>query len=187
MFRFRAFLHSMGEQQAALDWVRVVVADGRITVLAPDGTENGEKAWLVGVPYDISWERTTTVMGTINIEFNSSGGNSFVPLAPPAPTVPVSAGSYLWTTPGTPTTNGLIRITVNNDPTINDRSDRTFTLRHGLQIAEHNGGTNIWYVGETNIIRWRHPTLSPAIWNSRRTASSPAARRASPRLSRVMT
>ncbi|MCE9613184.1 MAG: hypothetical protein K8T26_02855 [Lentisphaerae bacterium] len=164
VFRARAFLHSAtGQNPAVLDRVRVVASSGRINVVTPDGNENGDKSWLVSVPYDITWDYTPNVTGTIRIEFSADGGRTFADLNPPATAVPITNGIYRWTTPSTVTTQAIIRVTSNLQKDITDVSDRTFTLQQGLQIVQHNGGSPTWYIGETNQIIWRRSFLaSPA-------------------------
>ncbi len=163
VFRFRAFLHSTGESQAALDWVRLTAASGRITVVEPDGVENGDKSWLVSVPYEITWTHTTNLAGTVRIQYTTDRGAIWRDLVPAANAVPITDGTHTWVTPATATTQALVRIIYNPDETIHDRSDNTFTLAQGLQIIDHNGGEPTWYIGETNTVRWRRSFLaSPA-------------------------
>jgi len=156
LFRFRAFLHSEGEQPQSLDWVQLEASVGRVVITAPNGTENGDKSWLGDVPYDITWAVTPGVTGTATIQYSSDGGNVWRHLNPPATAVDITALRHEWLTPASPlTTQYLIRIRHNTDPSIYDQSDNTFTVTRGLQIVEHNGGEPTWYIGDTEDIVWR--------------------------------
>ncbi|MDA0991392.1 MAG: LamG domain-containing protein, partial [Verrucomicrobia bacterium] len=164
VFRFRAFMHSLGDAQTVLEWTELDASPGRIAITAPNGIENGDLAWLTQVPVDITWDHTASVTGTVTIEYSLNGGGSWTVVnspASPATAVPVTNKTHTWNTPASETTNALVRIKLNQDATIFDVSDGLFTLREGLQIVEHNGGAPTWYIGETNTIIWRKSFLAP--------------------------
>ena len=153
VFRFKAFLHSEGIDQVELDEVSLGYSEGRIVVLAPNGTEIGDQAWLIGYPQTIRWSSAGTVSGNLAIEFSRDSGSTWTPITNGIGNV----GSYVWVPPGIgeadEETRCRIRIRDRNNNTIQDVSDADFELRWKFRLTAPNGGER-WYIGETNRIQW---------------------------------
>ena len=150
VFRFKAFLHSQGDQPMHLDWVEVVGAEGRLVILEPNGTETNENAWLTGVPYEIRWLHGGRVDGTVKLEYSTDGGRRWNLIASG---VNATLDRYPWTTPDVKTEQALVRIVHEMDPSISDQSDGMFHLVRRFRVLVPNGGEK-WYIGETNTIWW---------------------------------
>ncbi len=123
-----------------------------ITLLSPNGSEINDDAWLIGCPYEITWEHTTNVTGTLKIEYAADVhlGTNWEEIATG---VDVAAGSWPWTTPGLESDYCLVRIMHETNFIHRDTSDSPFHLVKRYLVIEHNGG-GAWYVGETNIVKW---------------------------------
>ncbi|RCK73939.1 MAG: Cell surface protein [Ignavibacteriae bacterium] len=105
---------------------------------------NGGEWFVVGQQYNITWSQYGAT--TVKIEYSTNNGASWITITPstPAKTIDynpkleikgyadkddgVSKGSYLWTVPNTPTTQALIRVTCNENPSLTDVSDAVFTI-----------------------------------------------------------
>jgi len=157
-FKFRAFVHSLGDYQFELDQVDLAASEGRVIVTVPNGEENGDKAWLSKVPYDIEWTWTGNVSANLVIQYTLDGPDdpspTWVDITTTAPRGAGGVGSFSWTTPqAVLETNVLVRITDPNDDSISDVSDAPFTIIRRFRIVTPNGGEK-WYLGKTNNIVW---------------------------------
>jgi hypothetical protein len=152
-FSFKAYLDSDGATQTAIDWAQLTKSRGRIVLLQPNGSERGEKAWVVGVPYAITWSSTGTVSGNIRIDLYNLSGSNFVRTI--AANVP-NTGSYTGVVGEDYGFDYRIRIRDLNDSTVEDWSDGDFELVQNLHLSVPNGGGK-WYVGETNVVKWESP------------------------------
>ena len=150
LLRFKAFLHSQGDRPLELDWVEVTASKGRIVVTSPNGPERGEKAWLIGVPYQVTWSHAGNVAGTVGIRYSLNGGTNWTQIASG---VNAAAMTYPWLTPETESGNCIVAIDHEQDATIYDRSDAPFQLVKRYLVVKPNGGEK-WYIGETNYIVW---------------------------------
>ncbi len=156
-FKFKAFLNSDGLNQTALDSTTLTYSRGRVLVTAPNGTEVGDNAWLVGVPHTITWTNAGVVNGPMIIQFSDNGGTSWSVVTSNAP----NTGEYVWTTPGqnqsAARSNCLIRITDSSDTSITDQSDSFFELAYRYRLTRPNGGEK-FYIGTTDSVAWLSPT-----------------------------
>lgn len=153
LFRFRALIHSLGEFNTHLDWVELEASEGRIVITAPNGGETNQYAWLMGTPYDITWEFSGNVAGTVSLDYTTDGGQFWVSIDTG---VSATAGRYNWRTPEVQSENCLVRIGHEQDGTIYDESDGPFHLVLRFKIVVPNGGEH-WYIGETNTIVFDSP------------------------------
>jgi hypothetical protein len=155
-FKFKAFLHSTGIDQTALDQVDLAYSVGRLVVTAPNGIEVGPKAWLVGVTNVITWNSSGSVSANVVIEYSDTSGTNWTTVTASTP----NNGSYGWLTPGSGVlgekSTCRIRVRDPNDGTITDMSDSDFQLVYRYKIVAPNGGEK-WYIGETNDIVWQSP------------------------------
>ena len=158
-FKFRAFLHSLGDYQIELDEVDIEASTGRIVVTEPNGDEVGDDAWVVGVANIITWDAEGSVGSSLTIEFSDDGGQSWSVVDDNVPHSGTN-GSYAWPTPyfglGAGRDECRIKITDNSDTTVWDTSDADFELVFRYRLISPNGG-EVWYIGETNVIRWHEP------------------------------
>ena len=165
-FKFRAFLKSDAIQQVALDEVDLGYSAGRLTVVKPNGTEIGSRAWVIGVPYNIQWSSAGGVNSTnIVIDLYDQTGSNYINTLVSGVT---NSGSY---TGVVYTVAGMYRIKIRDgsDPTIWDLSN-PFQLVGNLHLSQPDGG-EFWYLGQTNWVRWESPSApdlsgSVALWFS---------------------
>lgn len=160
-FRFKAFLKSGGDQQVSVDWVEVVASEGRVVVGFPNGEEDGDRALISSVPYDVTWSWTGKVSNALVVEYSVTGPDGpWIQITAAAPKGADGQGSWRWTTPDTIGVQQLdheedvyIRVRDPNDASITDRSDDAFTITRRFRVVAPNGGET-WYVGQTNRIIW---------------------------------
>jgi hypothetical protein len=152
-FKFKAFLNSDGSERSELDRVDLAHAVGRLVVTVPNGSEVGERSWMVGYTHTIRWATEGLVSDNLAIEYSINSGGSWLPIA----TGVSNSGSYVWTTPGSAVQDEQnhvrIRISDLNDSTIWDMSDSDFEIKWRFNVTAPNGGEK-WYIGRTNSILW---------------------------------
>jgi subtilisin family serine protease len=86
-----------------------------VTVVAP----NGGETLNAGGTFNILWNGSDNVsVSQSALSYSTNGGTTFAPIV----TLPGSPGTYAWTVPNTPTTQGLVRV-VCTDPSGNTGSD----------------------------------------------------------------
>lgn len=160
LFRFKAFLKSSGDQQIAVSNVTAIASRGRLVVVAPNGQERGDKAWISGVPSLIQWSWAGTVSDNLELSYSLDGTNEpFTVIATGLAKGVGGTNSYLWTTPQTPQgvpmfSNVVVRIRDLNDASVLDLSDDSFEITQKFKLLVPNGGER-WYLGETNNITWQ--------------------------------
>ena len=164
IFKFRAFLQSDAIQQVALDQVNLGYSNGRLMITSPNGTEVSNNAWVVGVPYNITWQSVGTVTATnIVIELYDQSGARFVRTIASGVTNSGVYRSIIRSGSGSEAgANYRILIRDASDPSIYDWSDSDFELIYNLHLSIPNGGEK-WYVGETNGVSWESP-LGTEMW-----------------------
>lgn len=91
---------------------------------------NGGETWTVGVPAAITWTASDAGgLGGFDVSFSTNGGLSFAPIAE-CQSLPGTATSCTWLSPGPATTQALIRVTA-RDVFLNqadDASNAVFTI-----------------------------------------------------------
>ncbi len=153
VFKFKSLLLSPDDRQVALDWVNLTVSEGAVVVESPNGEEVGEKAWVTGVPYDITWSSIGTVSDNLAIElYDQSGSRKVATLGTGLP----NTGSYTTIIGGNPRSDYRILIRDLDDPTVEDWSDGDFQLTANLRLTAPNGG-EFWYASQANRITWESP------------------------------
>ena len=95
------------------------ISSPSITVTAP----NGGETWGVGTSQTITWT-SLGVSGPVMIELSRNGGSTYETLAAST----ANDGIESWTVMGLPTSNGLVRITSVNAPSVVDVSNGQFTI-----------------------------------------------------------
>lgn len=132
----------------------------KINLLSPNGGEILTGDHSSYNTYNITW--SSAGMSNVMIEYSSNGGTSWTTVINSAS----ASGSYLWTVPSAPTTNGKIRISNVSNTAINDVSDAVFTIRNPLKILNANGGGFITNNSLFNI-RWLMQSINtstPIYW-----------------------
>ena len=164
IFKFRAFLKSDAIQQVELDQVDLGYSKGRLLLTSPNGSEVSNNAWVVGVPYNITWQSAGGVSATnIIIELYNQSGASFVKTLASGVT---NSGVFRTVIHSEPGASYRILIRDGSDPTIFDWSDGDFELIYNLHLSIPNGGEK-WYVGDTNGISWESPLATEmSLWLS---------------------
>jgi uncharacterized protein (TIGR02145 family) len=99
--------------------VRCLKDNDGLLLQAPYGGEG----WQAGSSHDINWGGSD--IKNIKIEYSTDNGSSWSTIIS---TVPVSAGTYNWTIPNTPSANCRIRISDVNNPNTNSISDNVFVI-----------------------------------------------------------
>jgi len=151
--KFRALLSSPGDLQVAVDQVSLTISEGALVLESPNGDETGEKAWVVGVPYDITWSSGGTVSDNLIIHlYDQSGARHVTALASGVG----NTGLYHTVIANNEGSDYRIRIIDANDPTVEDWSDGDFELVHNFRLSAPNGG-EFWYATQTNAIQWISP------------------------------
>jgi hypothetical protein len=111
------------------------LSNGSFTITAPDTTSptvtvtspNGGESWAAGSVHNITWTATDNVAVTsVDILYSTDGGVTFTSIASGI----ANTGTYAWTVPNTPTTNGFVKV-VAHDGSGNvgqDVSNAAFTI-----------------------------------------------------------
>ncbi len=121
-YSWAAIANAMGLQ------IVVIGGDPAIIVGSPNGGEN----WEAGSTRDITWSNTS-FNAPVNLEYSLDGGAIWNTIASNV----ANTGTYAWTLPSTPTTQGRVRVSdaADNDPT--DASNGDFTITN-VPLAPSN-------------------------------------------------
>jgi hypothetical protein len=115
-------------------------------------TPNGGETLSPQCGYNITWN-TATFYTNVVIEYSANNGTTWTMIVNGAG----NSGSYIWSTPNTPTTQGLIRISNYGLPSLFDVSNATFTIAAPITVTAANGGET-WYGCQTYNINWNAST-----------------------------
>ncbi len=127
-------------------------------------TPNGN-TWNGGMTYTIVWQSTVNgggatsnslgkdntnvaATGTVKIEYSIDNGATWILIAKSAPDI----GKFDWILPYIQSTNCLVRITSNEDPTISDITHIKFEI-WVVRVLKANGGEH-WGVGYSHQLTW---------------------------------
>ena len=119
---------------------------GYLTLTAP----NGGETWIVGSKQNITWTPTGTIPN-VKLEYSTDGGNTYPYTITPSTNGPL--GSYSWTIPDAIGTNLKVRVSDAADPSVNDASNNTFSIKGSITVTAPNGG-EAWGVGTDQNITW---------------------------------
>lgn len=81
--------------------------DGNFAILAAQVTvtsSNGGESWNGGETQNITWNADASLT-SINIDYSTSGGNSWIPVASSL----ANSGTFAWTVPADPALNCLVQ------------------------------------------------------------------------------
>jgi len=135
------------------DGTPVDISNATFTILAPTitlSTPNGGNKWYVDSTQRISWSRSGTLPATVNIDYSTDNGNSWINLV----TATLNDGSYDQIVPDTPSTTCLVRVSDSVDGSPSDVSNAPFEiLPPSLTIRNPNGG-QILQIGSSPNITW---------------------------------
>ena len=120
------------------------------------GSANGAEVWACGSSHNITWTATDNVaVVSISIDYSLDNGASWITLASGL----ANSGTYGWTIPNTPTTQGLVRVTAYDAVPLSagDVSNATFTIADQTvptaTLSAPDGGETI-ASGSTQNITW---------------------------------
>lgn len=116
---FSSFLFNAGTPDATTTNGTFTVV-GVLQLIAP----NGGELWQVGTQHDIMWN--SSAITDVKIEYSTDDGSSWLPSI--TASTPANTGTYTWTIPKTPSTQGRVRISDVSNAGIYDLSDGTFTI-----------------------------------------------------------
>jgi hypothetical protein len=117
-------------------------SNANFTILQPAiavTSPNGGETWGVGTAQAIHWT-SVAISGNVKIELSRDGGSTYETLFAST----TNDGVENWTVTGTPTTNGLIRISSVDAPAVLDLSNGPFTISVSfaslLKLYIHDAG-----------------------------------------------
>ena len=94
-----------------------------LTIIQP----NGGEVWLMGSVHQIKWDGTNLKDSDhLIIQYSRDGGAGWFRIAQD---IPVLSFSYSWHVDNFPTTQGRVKILLQRNRSITDRSDANFTVR----------------------------------------------------------
>jgi hypothetical protein len=136
-------------------WATRVAGDTQapsVTVSAANGSET----WACGSVHNITWTATDNVaVVSVTVEFSINNGGSWTTLGSGL----ANSGTYAWTVPNTPTSQGLVRVTAYDAVPLSagDVSNAAFTIADQTAptatLSAPNGGESI-PSGSTQAITW---------------------------------
>ena len=106
--------------------VKFAIQNGLVKVTQPDVPPPSN--WKVGQTKAIKWNHNLGTAESVDIHFSADGGSTWSAVAVGVPNSGASAGTYMWTIPGPPTSLGLIRVTWTKNPAVSDVSDVVFKI-----------------------------------------------------------
>lgn len=125
------------------DAVFTITEQPLINITSPNGGEE----WLQGTTQNITW--SSAAVTNVKIEYSTNNGTGWTEVAA---SVAASAGTYEWTVPETPTTQGLVRLTAVENGNVTDQSDAVFSiLAPSITVTSPNGGETLVAGGAINI------------------------------------
>ncbi|GJQ63180.1 MAG: hypothetical protein SCALA702_22330 [Melioribacteraceae bacterium] len=125
------------------DAVFTITEQPLINITSPNGGEE----WLQGSTQNITW--SSAAVTNVKIEYSTNNGTDWNEVVA---SVAASSGTYEWTVPETPTTEGLVRLTAVENGSVTDQSDAVFSiLAPSITVTAPNGGETVVAGGATNI------------------------------------
>jgi|GEM_PF-955842 len=129
------------------DTFRVKV-DPKITITTPNGGDN----WYAGTKQVIYWKSAGISDAIFDLDYSTDGGQTWKPIAAAVK----NTLSYIWTIPNEPSSNSLIRVSQNGNPSVFDIPDRSFTIKpSGINLIAPEGPGNLSGCGAV-AIQWNN-------------------------------
>ena len=120
-----------------------------LTIIQP----NGGEVWLMGSVHEIKWESTNMKHSDhLILQYSRDGGASWFRIAQD---IPAFTFGYWWHVDDFPTTQGRVKILLQEDLSITDQSDANFTVqrRPYITLLRPNGG-EVFTIGQYKNIHW---------------------------------
>jgi len=95
-----------------------------LTVIQP----NGGEVWAAGSVQQIKWDRNLKHTDHLIIQYSRDGGASWFRIAQD---IPAFTFRYWWQVDNFPTTQGRVKILLQENLSITDQSDTNFTVQRG--------------------------------------------------------
>ena len=121
---------------------------GSLRLISPDGGE----AWPVGSEQEIKWERFGESMQEVKLEYSKDAGRDNYPYLS-ASNLNSADLSYRWVIPADASSEMRVKITLLDDPSTSDVSDRTFSVQQGMVLLRPVG-SETWVSGSQENIVW---------------------------------
>jgi hypothetical protein len=121
---------------------------GNLVITAP----NGGEIWEVDTYQNITWERLGASLGTVSLDYSINSGADGYPYSI-ATLVDSGALSYSWLIPDAIGNLVRVKITSEDDASINDASDGDFSIKGRFALSAPVGGET-WLVGTDENITW---------------------------------
>jgi N-acetylneuraminic acid mutarotase len=119
-----------------------------LTIIQP----NGGEVWLMGSVHEIKWDSTNMKQSDhLLIHYSRDGGATWFRIAQ----VPAFTFGYWWHVDNYPTTQGRVKILLQENRSVTDQSDANFTVQRRPYITLHrpNGG-EVFTIGQYINIHW---------------------------------
>ena len=120
-----------------------------LTIIQP----NGGEVWLMESVHEIKWDSTNMKHSDhLIIQYSRDGGASWFRIAQD---IPAFTYGYWWQVDNFPTTQGRVKILLQEDRSIADQSDANFTVqrRPYITLLRPNGG-EVFTIGQYKNIHW---------------------------------
>ncbi|MCW3083969.1 MAG: hypothetical protein JWP12_1335 [Bacteroidetes bacterium] len=118
-----------------------------ITVTNP----NTALTYYVASVNTISWNSAYLSSSFVKIEYSIDNGATWISIVASV----ANSGSYSWTTPNTPSTQCLVRVSEFGNPVVNDISNVDFTIASPfITVTSPNTGTENWQGCSSQTITW---------------------------------
>ncbi len=102
------------------DAVFSIIEKPWVTLTAPNGSEE----WEEKTKHNITWNHNNAV--NVALKYSTNNGGSYTTITS---STPAAAGSFEWTIPSDFSTQCLVKVLIQEDQTIFDVSDSTFTIK----------------------------------------------------------
>jgi len=130
------------------DEVFTILPSPSVKLLAP----NGGEIFYAGDEITVRWE--TVSVPYLKVEYSIDNGGTWQNMAPFGISLPAFLGEYRWKAPQVESNQVLVRLTSEERPRFNDRSDAPFSiLRPTLHLLSPNGGEQ-YELNEPVTVRW---------------------------------
>ncbi len=120
-----------------------------LTIIQP----NGGEVWSMGSVQEIRWDSTNLKRSDhLILQYSRDGGATWFRIAQ---NIPAFTFGYWWQVDNFPTTQGRIKILLQEDRSITDQSNANFTVQRVpyITLLRPNGG-EVWTIGQYQNIHW---------------------------------
>ncbi|MDD3875540.1 MAG: T9SS type A sorting domain-containing protein [Bacteroidales bacterium] len=117
-----------------------------ITVTVP----NGGNTYYVGTSYNITWSSQYLASAFVKLEYSVDNGATWLLIANSSN----NDGSESWTTPNTPSSQCLVRVSEFGNPTVFDVSNAVFSIVYPYVVVTSPNGGESWEGCSTKSITW---------------------------------